>query len=126
MLQQRSYVQTTPDREASTPAAVRESTQGAASDGEEEATASGFALEPELLACAAAVPHVHVMGRERVPFVVITVRAQQTDHFPISDGYMTTNRKLDVLQLGRLRLHFPEKPVCVCSAVGGAQPAAKV
>lgn len=49
---------------------------------------------------AAVIPHFHVRGRENIIFVVITLRANQTDHFSISDGYMTTNRKLGFLQLG--------------------------
>ncbi len=48
----------------------------------------------------AVIPHFHVRGRENIIFVVITLRANQTDHFSISDGYMTANRKLGFLQLG--------------------------
>lgn len=49
---------------------------------------------------AAVIPHFHVRGRENIVFVVITLRANQTDHFSINDGYMTANRKLGFLQLG--------------------------
>lgn len=48
---------------------------------------------------AAVIPHFHVGGRENSISVVITLRANQTDYFSISDGYISANRKLGFLRL---------------------------